>query len=110
MFPWISHSVGYFTFPTSIPDYQGLRNCAPSLDFLVLEIFKLGISPTEYISEMKASGWLDCDHSTPEKLRVVLVVDKPSLKTELLDGLKRGEWAIDGVGISVELNRFLCFE
>jgi len=59
---------------------------------------------------MKASGWLDCDHSTPEKLRVVLVVDKPSLKTELLDGLKRGEWAIDGVGISVELNRFLCFE
>lgn len=108
MFPRISHSVGYFTFPTSIPDHQRLRNCAPSLEFLVLEIFKLDTLPTEYIFKMKASGWLDRDRSTPEKLRVVLVVDKPSFKTKLLDGLKRGEWAIDGVDISVELNRDFC--
>jgi len=108
MFPWVSHSVGYLAFQTSVPDYQRLRNCAPSLDSLVLEIFKLGVSPTEYISGMKTSGWLDRDHSTPEKLRVALVVDKPSLKTKLLDGLKRGEWAIDGVDISVELNRDFC--
>lgn len=108
---WVSHANGYVTFPPFIPHYQRLGNCAPSLEVLVLEVFKVrpgsgnrGMSPTEYISEMKNSSWLDNvrNPSIPEKLRVILVVDFPR---NILNRLKPGEWAIDGVDISAEIRR-----
>jgi hypothetical protein len=97
---WVSHANGYVTFPPSIPDCQRLGNCAPSLEVLVLEVFKWrrknrGKPPIEYISEMKNSGWLDKvrNHSTPEKLQVVFVVDFPRY---ILDELEQEELTIEG--------------
>ena len=104
---WTSHNTAYVTFPPSIPNHQRLRNCAPSLELLVLEVFKStrairGMPPLEYMSEMKNSGWLENvpNHQTSGKLRVVLVGDFPR---NIIDGLNQGEWAIGGVHMSAAL-------
>ncbi|KIM38399.1 hypothetical protein M413DRAFT_245635 [Hebeloma cylindrosporum] len=101
---WISNSP-----PPSIPGHQRLGKCAPSLEILVLDVFNTrpgcdGMSPMEYISEMKNCGWLDNVWNRPtteQKLRIVLVLEFPR---NILHWLERVEDELDGVHISAEIS------
>ncbi|KIM34805.1 hypothetical protein M413DRAFT_435018 [Hebeloma cylindrosporum] len=101
---WISN------LPTpSIPGHQRLGKCAPSLELLVLDVFNTrpgyhGMSPMEYISEMKNCGWLDNVWNRPtteQTLRIVLVLEFPR---NILHWLERVEDELDGVHISAEIS------